>query len=140
MTTGDTNSSSIDFFDNVFTFFNESVTVTCCHENNRVELATCGLGASCAGTCSALGAYLCPSGNCSGDCGIPFGEETAEVDSRRSSAVTKPSTAFNWCSASCNVWRHKGCCYNPTCSKKRWRACRWANYLIGIMLSFSSAA
>ena len=131
-TTGNTNSSSIDFFENVFTFINESVIVNCCHMNNTLELATCGLGASCAGTCSALGASLCPSGNCSGTCEMPFEEETRDgIEARRWSAATLPSSAFAWCSRRCNVWRHKGCCYHPTCRRRRRRACRWMNYLSG---------
>ena len=132
---GNTNASSIDFFDNVFTFFNESVIVNCCRPDNTVELATCGLGASCAGSCSALGASLCPSGNCSGDCEISFEQETNQIESRRWSAATLPSSAFQWCSRRCNVWRHKGCCYHPACRQRRSRACRWMNYLTGVTIS-----
>ena len=131
--TGTKNTTSIDFFENVFTFVNDSVTVNCCHLNNTVELAECGLGASCAGSCSALGASLCPSGNCSGDCEMPFEQEaeSSQIDSRQWSAATKPSRAFAWCSARCNVWSHKGCCYNPICRRRRPRPCRWFNYLTG---------
>ena len=131
---GSTNASSVDFFDNVFTFLNESVTVNCCHLNNTLELATCGLGASCAGTCSALGATLCPSGDCTGDCEIPFEQENEDDKERKLSTATKPSSAFKWCSSGCNVWRNKGCCYNPVCRKRsasHRRACRWFNYLTG---------
>ena len=132
LTSGNTNASAVDFFDNVFTFFNESVTVNCCHSNNTIELATCGLGASCAGSCSALGASLCPSGNCTGDCEMPFEQETNKTEPRRGwSLATLPSSAFRWCSRRCNVWRHKGCCYHPTCRRRRSRACRWMNYLTG---------
>ena len=134
LTIGNTNASSVDFFDNVFTFLNESVTVNCCHLNNTLELATCGLGASCAGTCSALGATLCPSGDCTGDCEIPFEQENEDDKERKLSTATKPSSAFKWCSSGCNVWRNKGCCYNPVCRKRsasHRRACRWFNYLTG---------
>ena len=113
----------------MFTSLNESATVTCCHVNNTVELTTCGLGASCEGSCSALGASLCPSGDCSGDCEMPF--ESNEVESRSRSSATRPSNAFKWCSPRCNVWRHHGCCYNPVCNRKRRRACRWINFLTG---------
>ena len=131
-----TNATSIDFFDNVFTFLNESVTVNCCRSDNTVELATCGLGVSCAGNCSALGASLCPTGNCTGGCDMPFEQqETYEIESRsRISASTQPSTAFKWCTPKCNVWQRKGCCYNPVCRKRsvsHKRACRWFNYLTG---------
>ena len=33
---------------------------------------------SCGASCSALGAKLCPSGDCSGDCRIPFGQATSD--------------------------------------------------------------
>ena len=129
---GNSNTTTIDFFENAFTFSNESVTVNCCHSNNTIELATCGLGESCAGSCSALGASLCPSGDCSGNCEIPFEQETNTTGKRRgSSEATRPSHAFRWCSPGCNVWRHKGCCYNPVCKQKRESSCRWMNYLTG---------
>ena len=135
LTIGNTNASSVDFFDNVFTFLNEPVTVNCCHQNDTLELATCGLGASCAGSCSAVGASLCPSGNCTGDCAMPFDlHETNETTSSRRSYATKPASKFKWCSARCNVWKHKGCCYNPVCrekSKSHKKACGWFNYLTG---------
>ena len=130
-TPGNTNSTSIEFFEDVFTVFNESVTVSCCHPNNTVRLATCGLGASCAGGCSALGAKLCPSGDCTGDCGLPFEEEATRVEQRRWFGATEPSIAFGWCSPRCNVRRRKGCCYNPVCRRKRRKACQWFNFLAG---------
>ena len=133
LTSGNTNVSTVDFFEDVFTFSNESVTVNCCHPNNTGEVATCGLGASCAGSCSALGASLCPSGDCSGDCQISFEQETNTTGKQRGlSEATRPSSAFRWCSPACNVWRHKGCCYNPLCKKKRESSCRWMNFLTGI--------
>ena len=132
MTSGNTNVSTVDFYDTVFTFVNKSVKVNCCHPDNTIELATCGLGASCAGSCSALGASLCPSGNCTGDCEMPF----EETNQRGRSLATQPSSAFAWCSARCDVWRHKGCCYHPTCRSRRSNACRWMNYLTGIIISF----
>ena len=129
---GNTNSTSVDFFDNVFTFVNESVTVNCCHPNNTIELATCGLGASCAGSCSALGASLCPSGNCSGDCEMPFEQEINEVEARRGRSVaTQPSSAFKWCTPDCNVRTHESCCYHPICRRKKPEICQWINFLTG---------
>ena len=131
---GDT--SANDFFEDVFTFLGESVTVNCCHLNNTLELATCGLGGSCAGSCSALGASLCPSGNCTGNCEMSFEQETNENKARgQLSASSMDPRRFKWCSARCNVWRHKGCCYNPVCRQRRSRACRWLDYLTGVIIS-----
>ena len=67
---------------------------------------------------------------------MPFEQqETKEIETRRRSYATQPASKFKWCSARCNVWRHKGCCYNPVCRKRsnsHKRACRWFNYLTGI--------
>ena len=38
---------------------------------------------SCGASCSSLGARLCPSGDCSGDCRLHFGEGTNENTRRR---------------------------------------------------------
>ena len=136
LTIGNTNATSVDFFDNVFTFLNESVTVNCCHLNNTLELATCGLGASCAGTCSALGATLCPSGDCTGDCEIPFEQETADNRAQRNriSVANIDQRKIKWCTNKCNVWNNKVCCYHETCREKsdsHRKKCDWFNYLTG---------
>ena len=137
---GEKNASPIDFFDNVFTNHNESVKVNCCHligNTYTIEVATCGLGSSCAGSCSGLGASLCPSGDCGGDCAIPF-ETTNKIEARQLSLATLPATAFKWCSAQCNVWGYKGCCYHPDCREKsesHKKACRFfINYLTGVVI------
>ena len=136
LTSGNTNTTSIDFFDNVFTFLNESVTVNCCHQNDTLELATCGLGASCAGSCSAVGASLCPSGDCTGDCQMPFVQDIAEnrAQSRGISVATIDPSKIKWCTNKCNVWNNKVCCYHPVCrnkSQSHKSRCSWFNYLTG---------
>ena len=133
---GNPNSTSIDFFNNVFTFFNESVTVNCCHLNNTLELSTCGLGASCAGSCSALGASLCPSGDCTGDCELPFEQETADQREGSSgiSVATIDQRKIKWCTNKCNVWNNPVCCYHELCREKsdsHRNKCSWFNYLTG---------
>ena len=76
---GKSNASSIDFFEHTVSFSNHSIDVYCCHADNRIELAKCGQGWSCAGSCLALGALLCPSGDCSGDCRLHFGQEIGGI-------------------------------------------------------------
>ena len=67
---------------------------------------------------------------------MPSEHETNETEAQRGrSLATQPSSAFAWCSARCDVWRHKGCCYHPTCRRRRSRACRWMNYLTGVIIS-----
>ena len=42
-----TDTSSVDFFDNAFTFSNHSSNVTCCHPDNTFEVAImCSLNTS----------------------------------------------------------------------------------------------
>ena len=131
-----TNATSVEFFDNVFTFFNESVAVNCCHPNKTIEVATCGLGASCAGSCSALAASLCPSGDCTGECELPFEQETADHREGSSgiSVATIDQRKIKWCTNKCNVWKNEVCCYHPVCrnkSKSHKSRCSWFNYLTG---------
>ena len=134
---GNTTTASVDFFDNAFTFANNVSNVTCCHPDNSFEVATCGQGASCAGKCSAIGASLCPSGNCTDDpatCDLEFNDETSEDQGRKRSSATLSGTDLAWCTSDgCRVRKHKGCCYNPNCLRWRGRrrACKWLNYLTG---------
>ena len=84
---------------------------------------------------------LCPSGDCTGDCEMPFEqEETNQTETLRRPYATQPSWKFKWCSARCNVWKHKGCCYNPVCRERRSRACRWLNYLTGWLISSAAVS
>ena len=97
---------------------------------NTFEVATCGQGASCAGQCSALGASLCPSGECSDD------PETCEISytSEQSTAALSGSD-LSWCTGDgCRVRVHPECCYNPNCltENKRADACDWLKYLTGM--------
>ena len=129
----------MDFFDNAFTFSNNVSKITCCHPNNTFEVATCGQGTSCAGQCSALGASLCPSGQCSDDprtCEISFPKESSDDQpGGGQSTATLSGTDLAWCTSDgCRVRVHKGCCYNPICLtwKGRAEACDWLNYLTGM--------
>ena len=93
--------------------FQQEVVVNCCYPDDTIDLATCGRGVSCStglyhiytfhcpdirykiyvccimsqvscgASCSSLGARLCPSGDCSGDCRIHFGQGTNENTRRR---------------------------------------------------------
>ena len=107
----------MDFFDIAFTFSNHTSNVTCCHPNNTFEVATCGQGASCVGQCLALGATLCPSGECTDDprtCDLKFRSELAEDEQRVA------WSDLSWCTNSqhqCRVRKHRDCCYNPNCLK-----------------------
>ena len=129
---------SVDFFDNAFTYSNHTSKVTCCHPDNTFEVATCGQGASCAGQCSALGASLCPSGDCTDDprtCDRDFGSD--EDGQSGGSTDTLSALDLDWCTNAkhqCRVIKHKDCCYNPKClkwSEDRKERCAWLNYLTG---------
>ena len=134
----------MDFFDDAFTSSNQMSKVTCCHPDNTFEVATCGQGASCAGQCSALGASLCPSGECTDDpktCDLEFRSENAEDGQSGGSTATYSGSDLDWCTNAkhqCRVRKHKDCCYNPKCLKWNGRkeACSWLNYLTGNSIRF----
>ena len=101
---------------------------------------TCGQGASCAGQCSALGASLCPSGECTDDprtCDLEFRSKNEEDSQSGGSTATYSGSDLGWCTNAqhqCRVRTFKDCCYNPNCLKWKGRkeACAWLNYLTGI--------
>ena len=139
----------MDFFDNAFTFSNHTSNVTCCHPDNTPKVVTCGQGASCAGQCSALGASLCPSGECTDDprtCDLEFRGENAEEEESGGSTATLSGTDLDWCTNAkhqCRVRTYKDCCYNPKCLKwnGRGEACSWLNYLTGMsFITYFSAS
>ena len=88
---------------------------------NTFEVATCGQGASCAGQCSALGASLCPSENCTedpGTCEIDFNH--VEDQGRERSTATLSGSDLKWCTNTkhwCLVRTYEVCCFNPNCLK-----------------------
>ena len=127
---------STDFFDYAFTFSNRSTDVTCCLPDHSFKLATCGKGASCAGQCSALGASLCPSGNCTSDpktCQFEFGQISPENRLRRQSVATQPLSSLRSCFPNCKVKKDPSCCYHERCYNKRPKLCDWINDLTGMI-------
>ena len=135
------NTSSIEFFEKSFTFANETNNVTCCHQSSlQVSIVSCGLGASCAGQCSAMGAILCPSGVCTErprDCVLNMDawaeNRTQEIQQNKTrSLVTQSSNTFGWCSPKCKVNKYPGCCFNPECYKKRKKFCKFQSYMTGM--------
>ena len=126
---------STDIFNDAMTNARQKVIVNCCHPNNTVALASCGLGVSCEDCCKDFGASLCPSGDCSGNCEWTFQNETESVQEtiiatesisngdetqtiQGQSVATNPSHAFALCSPRCDIEEHNGCCYNPVCQEK----------------------
>ena len=99
-------------------------------------MATCGQGASCAGQCSALGASLCPSGECTDDprtCCLEFRRKNED---KGGSTATLSGSDLSWCTNTihqCRVRTYQDCCYNPNCLewKGRKKACSWLSYLTG---------
>ena len=138
-----TNTPSVDFFDNAFTFSTTVSKVTCCHPDNPPEKVTCGRGASCAGQCS-LGASLCPSGKCTDDprtCDLEFPSKDDVEEESGGSIDTLSPLDLAWCdnpTHQCRVRKHKDCCYSPKCLKWNGRkeACSWLNYLTGNSIRF----
>ena len=132
---GNANTTNVDFFDSSFTFYNESIQVSCCGRDNRVTIKTCGLGASCIGQCSAIEASLCLSGNCTGDLDdCRLGQEEENQNRKKRSSATGSASDYRWCYPACMVAKHPSCCYNPTCKSIRPKLCKDLKLFTGIYM------
>ena len=107
----------------------------CCAQDTTLTNVTCGEGLSCTGQCSAIGATLCPSGNCTEnpeDCRLSPLLDQEEGHSRKGPSISAlPSWAFKWCAPRCKVYYHAVCCFHPTCRWKKWDQCNWMRYHTG---------
>ena len=113
---------------------------SCCASDNTQQQVLCGRGTSCAGECSAQGATLCPSGNCTDnpeDCKINLtleglatsfcsnkgetlcssGQCVGNPDDCESSSDRRgfaqsllPSWVFSWCPKKCRFVRKYPAC------------------------------
>ena len=119
----------IDFVDETLTSAEENPNVTCCFpETGEARNVTYGGGLSCAGRCSAIGAELCPSGNCTSDPRDWNGRM-----SRGGFAVAALSTsALRKCLPRCRVKANRNCCFHPRCYKRRKTTCDWFKYTSGL--------
>ena len=142
--TGNNSSKSVDFFEHSFSFAANMSRISCCKSNNDLVTVLCGRGLSCAGQCSALGATLCPSANCTGhtqDCFIfPNVTNTESQDDsgqRKVSTSNLPSWVFSWCPRNCRlVSYYPSCCYHPKCYNRKKRRCRWMQNYVGELIQF----
>ena len=133
---GGSNIISIDAYDDAMTNAEETVTVYCCRPDNTPVSVHCGLGLSCAGKCSAQGATLCPTGDCSGTCEVTLDQEAPPPPTTSGGVLppsTQPSEAFRRCFPKCKVKgeENQHCCFHPECLKLRPRLCSWVNDLTG---------
>ena len=106
--------------------------------NNLTELVLCGRGTSCAGSCSAVGGHMCPSGVCSGDASdCEPGLEDAEEEVTSRSIASRPPWYLNRCLKNgCRVKNDPACCFEASCYARRRRRCTWmSNYAGAIHLS-----
>ena len=124
-----------DFFDSSFTFFNESIQVRCCSPDLTLTNVTCGQGTSCIGQCSAIGASLCLSENCTADpddCNISLESEKRKKRNAGTCKACQSSQKLRKCAPSCRVKRKPACCFHPVCYEKRPNYCSNTNYFSGI--------
>ena len=125
---GNASKNSVDFFDSSFTYFNESIEVPCCSPNATSTDVTCGQGTSCIGQCSAIGASLCLSGNCTEDpedCNLILDSTDTR---KRSSMATLSSDKLKHCYPACKVKHIPGCCFHASCYAIRPKLCSKMNY------------
>ena len=121
------------FYNKVMTFNETDVTATCCQLDGTSISVTCGRGLSCAASCFSAEASLCPSRDCNACDNF---EEAQQVGRRQQSQATTGASDWGWCSArggnNCNVkGKKKGCCFNPTCQRRRKKKCSWLQFTIG---------
>jgi len=128
--TGPTTSDSslLAFYEDVLSFNESTVHPTCCTISKTPFSTTCGQGRSCAASCFAQDASLCPSNNC--EACDNFEEEP---DEEGRSIATLGSSFWKWCpSKGCRVGgRSRGCCFNAVCNEKRPKKCAWLQYFAG---------
>ena len=129
------------FYNEVMTFNETDVTATCCQLDGTSISVTCGRGLSCAASCFSAEASLCPSRDCNACDNF---EEAQQVGRRQQSLATKGSSDWAWCSAGGNNCKvnpdkggNKGCCFNPTCQRRRPLWCQWLQFTVG-RLDFDS--
>ena len=107
----------------------------CCTSDNKLTMVACGRGASCAGECSAVQAYLCPSRNCTGnpeDCSLePRLELEEEGEENLERCPTCSAGHLKWCTPDCPVSTSHECCYHPKCYNQMKEECCWRDYLTG---------
>jgi hypothetical protein len=101
------------------------VNVTCCTLALASVTVTCGRGASCAASCTAEEATLCPSGACE-DCRLQdyqsYPNQTENSRKTRQAFSTQASSSINWCprkGRNCQVGKYPVCCFHPSCRYKK---------------------
>ena len=132
-----TTTSDVDFFDSSFTFFNDSIEVSCCASDNSLTKVICGRGTSCIGQCSAIEASLCPSGRCTGDpddCNLSTEEERRREGGK--SDATIDSQELRKCYPACKVRHIPACCFHPDCHALRPKLCNKMNYFSSKIVYF----
>ena len=134
-----TNSSLLEFYNDVMTFNDSIVELICCKLDGNPVSVSCGQGFSCAAACYSREAVLCPSHNCE-DCDNidkeaegNSGDEGRKERRGRLSWATSFSGSMSHCTRrGCQVGgRSKYCCFHPICRTRRKRQCSWLQYFSG---------
>ena len=123
--------SLLEFYDHVMTFYEEAVDLMCCKVDGTPISVSCGQGLSCANACYAKEAVLCPSHNCE-DCN---NWDHFDGASRKGSFSwsTQFSSMMRSCLNNCPVGKRKHCCFHPSCRKREnlKRRCSFFQYFVG---------
>ena len=142
--TAASNSSLLEFYNEVMTFNDSVVELVCCKLDGSNVSVSCGKGLSCAAACYSREAVLCPSHNCE-DCDNV--DEVSIVDEedieQRKQRVEERKGGWSWATQfsgkmshctrrGCQVGgRFKYCCFHPVCRKQKRRQCSWFQYFLG---------
>ena len=120
--------SLLDFYNNVMTFNESLVEATCCTMEGSPISVSCGRGTSCSAVCYSNEATLCPSHDCK-DCETL--KEEGKKERQGFSVATYSASAFKHCIRNgCQVsGGSKFCCFHPQCGRKQ--ECSFMRYLLG---------
>ena len=149
------------FYDYTTTFSNDTMAVTCCSLWQTPTTATCGRGLSCGAVCQALDSTLCASGDCHNCEKVDEGRtsrnditKVSKYQESKNRTISKKLShprntdleaimeraCYSWGSDSgcnrcvgggCRVKRNPGCCFHPSCRRKRKRRCSWMEKYLG---------
>ena len=134
------NSSLLEFYNEVMTFNDSVVELVCCKLDGTPVPVSCGKGLSCAAACYSEDAVLCPSHNCD-DCDAV--DEVSIVDEKVIEQRNERKGGWSWATQfsgkmkqcpgrGCRVdGRFKYCCFHPHCRNQKRRQCSWFQYFLG---------
>ena len=137
------NSSLLEFYNEVMTFNDSVVELVCCKLDGSPVSVSCGKGLSCAAACYSEEAVLCPSHNCEDCDNVDEVEDGEGSEERKEEGVKERRGGWSWATQFSGAMSHctqrgcpvegtfKYCCFHPVCRNRKGRQCSWFQYFLG---------